>query len=197
MLAAIRDGHVGPRGRNHNIHTSSCSKYCSPLYYLELRNPRRERRRASQSPTCHSLDANDQSRHKKFASAADWASGPEDASVTSTPYHDQGVFPPWPIHGMLANCMQSIAPSPRQSPVSVPMWSLSNATVSRPLGVVEEATGHLVQRSAKRPGPPMNADGRYYCNWSEECADQVFHRKSEWRYAHCHATLQIPLRFCN
>ena len=44
-----------------------------------------------------------------------------------------------------------------------------------------EETGHKVQRMIKRGDPPQAHDGKYYCNFSTECADQYFDRKCEWR----------------
>ena len=36
-------------------------------------------------------------------------------------------------------------------------------------------------RSHKRPDPPMTADNKYYCDFSEECSGTIFERKCEWR----------------
>lgn len=47
--------------------------------------------------------------------------------------------------------------------------------------VMNEPTGHKVQRSIKRADPPQTSEGKYLCDWSEECADQIFDRKCEWR----------------
>lgn len=44
-----------------------------------------------------------------------------------------------------------------------------------------EDTGNQVQRMVKRGDPPQAHDGRYYCNFTPECADQYFYRKCEWR----------------
>ena len=44
-----------------------------------------------------------------------------------------------------------------------------------------EESGHKVQRMIKRGDPPQAHDGKYYCNFSTECADQYFDRKCEWR----------------
>jgi hypothetical protein len=41
--------------------------------------------------------------------------------------------------------------------------------------------GHKVQRMVKRGDPPQAHDGKYYCNFAPECADQYFDRKCEWR----------------
>ena len=35
-------------------------------------------------------------------------------------------------------------------------------------------------RTIKRSDAPQNAEGKYYCAISEECADQIFDRKCEW-----------------
>ncbi|GAB7329928.1 hypothetical protein MBLNU13_g01632t1 [Cladosporium sp. NU13] len=43
-----------------------------------------------------------------------------------------------------------------------------------------EESGHKVQRMIKRGDPPQAHDGKYYCNFSTECADQYFDRKCEW-----------------
>lgn len=47
-------------------------------------------------------------------------------------------------------------------------------------GGMEDA-GHKVQRMIKRGDPPQAHDGKYYCNFAPECADQYFDRKCEWR----------------
>ena len=36
-------------------------------------------------------------------------------------------------------------------------------------------------RSFKRHDPPVNDQGKYYCNFSVECDGQTFDRKCEWR----------------
>jgi hypothetical protein len=63
-------------------------------------------------------------------------------------------------------------PSDQQSPSGV-------AYETSPNGI--EDTGHKVQRSIKRGDPPQAHDGKYYCNFGPECADQYFDRKCEWR----------------
>jgi CRP-like cAMP-binding protein len=40
---------------------------------------------------------------------------------------------------------------------------------------------HEVHRMVGRGDPPQAHDGRYYCNFGSECADQYFDRKCEWR----------------
>lgn len=44
-----------------------------------------------------------------------------------------------------------------------------------------EDQGHKVQRMIKRGDPPQAHDGKYYCSFAPECADQYFDRKCEWR----------------
>jgi hypothetical protein len=44
-----------------------------------------------------------------------------------------------------------------------------------------EDAGHKVQRQIKRGDPPQAHDGKYYCSFGPECADQYFDRKCEWR----------------
>jgi hypothetical protein len=44
-----------------------------------------------------------------------------------------------------------------------------------------EDPGHKVQRLVKRGDPPQAHDGKYYCDFSPDCADQYFDRKCEWR----------------
>jgi hypothetical protein len=44
-----------------------------------------------------------------------------------------------------------------------------------------EDSGHKVQRMIKRGDPPQAHDGKYYCNFTPECAGQYFDRKCEWR----------------
>jgi len=55
----------------------------------------------------------------------------------------------------------------------------ASAYETSPGGV--EDSGHKVQRMIKRGDPPQAHDGKYYCNFSTECADQYFDRKCEWR----------------
>ena len=44
-----------------------------------------------------------------------------------------------------------------------------------------EDSGHKIQHMIKRGDPPQAHDGKYYCNFAPECADQYFDRKCEWR----------------
>jgi hypothetical protein len=37
------------------------------------------------------------------------------------------------------------------------------------------------QSFIKRGDPPQAIDGKYYCNFSPDCADLYFDRKNEWR----------------
>jgi hypothetical protein len=68
--------------------------------------------------------------------------------------------------------MQMVVPTDQQSPQGV-------AYETSPNGV--EDGGHKVQRMIKRGDPPQAHDGKYYCNYAPECADQYFDRKCEWR----------------
>jgi len=63
-------------------------------------------------------------------------------------------------------------PTDQQSPQGV-------AYETSPNGI--EDAGHKVQRMIKRGDPPQAHDGKYYCNFAPECADQYFDRKCEWR----------------
>jgi hypothetical protein len=63
-------------------------------------------------------------------------------------------------------------PTDEQSPSGV-------AYETSPNGI--EDAGHKVQRSVKRGDPPQAHDGKYYCSFGPECADQYFDRKCEWR----------------
>lgn len=47
-----------------------------------------------------------------------------------------------------------------------------------------EDPGDEVRRS--RGDPPQTHDGKYYCSFSPECADQYFDRKCEWRQVVVH-----------
>ena len=71
--------------------------------------------------------------------------------------------PPPPMHMM---------PAEHQSPQA-------SAYETSPGGM--EDSGHKVQRMIKRGDPPQAHDGKYYCNYSPDCADQYFDRKCEWR----------------
>jgi hypothetical protein len=68
--------------------------------------------------------------------------------------------------------MQHMMPTEHQSPQA-------SAYETSPGGM--EESGHKVQRMIKRGDPPQAHDGKYYCNFSTECADQYFDRKCEWR----------------
>jgi hypothetical protein len=68
--------------------------------------------------------------------------------------------------------MQMVVPTDQQSPQGV-------AYETSPNGV--EDGGHKVQRMIKRGDPPQAYDGKYYCNFAPECADQYFDRKCKWR----------------
>jgi hypothetical protein len=65
-----------------------------------------------------------------------------------------------------------MVPTDQQSPQGV-------AYETSPNGI--EDAGHKVQRMIKRGDPPQAHDGKYYCNFAPECADQYFDRKCEWR----------------
>jgi len=64
-----------------------------------------------------------------------------------------------------------MVPTDQQSPQGV--------AYETPNGI--EDGGHKVQRMIKRGDPPQAHDGKYYCNFAPECADQYFDRKCEWR----------------
>jgi hypothetical protein len=63
-------------------------------------------------------------------------------------------------------------PTDQQSPQEV-------AYDTPPNGI--EDAGHKVQRLIKRGDPPQARDGKYYCSFATECADQHFDRKCQWR----------------
>lgn len=68
-----------------------------------------------------------------------------------------------------------------------PLQMLPTEHEDPPIGFYEcspglmENSGHKVQRMIKRGDPPQANNGKYYCNFSSECADQYFDRKCEWR----------------
>jgi hypothetical protein len=66
-----------------------------------------------------------------------------------------------------------MVPTDEQSPQAVVAYETS------PNGI--EEGGHKVQRMIKRGDPPQAHDGKYYCSFATECADQYFDRKCEWR----------------
>jgi len=65
-----------------------------------------------------------------------------------------------------------MVPTDQQSPQGVAYETSPNGG---------DDAGHKVQRMIKRGDPPQAHDGKYYCNFAPECADQYFDRKCEWR----------------
>lgn len=55
-------------------------------------------------------------------------------------------------------------------------------------GNVDDSQGHKVQRMIKRGEPPQAHDGKYYCDFAQECTGLYFDRKCEWRYVAFFAT---------
>lgn len=45
----------------------------------------------------------------------------------------------------------------------------------------EETTVHKVKRAFTRPEAPRTAEGKLYCEWSEDCAGLLFDRPCEWK----------------
>lgn len=93
---------------------------------------------------------------------------PMDPTVRKRSFSEMSQQPPPPPPPP----MQHMMPPEHQSPQA-------SAYETSPGGV--EESGHKVQRMIKRGDPPQAHDGKYYCNFSTECADQYFDRKCEWR----------------
>lgn len=93
-----------------------------------------------------------------------------DPNIRKRSFSEMTQPPPPPPMQMLPNDHQS----PQPSPYNV------NVNETSPGGMDPES-GHKVQRMIKRGDPPQAHDGKYYCNFAPECADQYFDRKCEWR----------------
>ena len=88
---------------------------------------------------------------------------PMDPNIRKRSFSEMSQQPPPQMH-MIPADHQSPQPSPYETSP----------------GGMDDA-GHKVQRMVKRGDPPQAHDGKYYCNFSPDCADQYFDRKCEWR----------------
>ncbi|GAB7332400.1 hypothetical protein MBLNU13_g04213t2 [Cladosporium sp. NU13] len=80
----------------------------------------------------------------------------------------------------------SVLSQQQQPPPPPPMQIMHTEHQSPPASAYETSPGgmedvaHKVQRMVNRENPPQAHDGKYYCNFSPDCADQYFNRKCEW-----------------
>lgn len=93
-----------------------------------------------------------------------------DPNIRKRSFSEMTQPPPPPPMQMMPTDHQS----PQPSPYNV------NVNETSP-GGMDQDSGHKVQRMIKRGDPPQAHDGKYYCNFAPECADQYFDRKCEWR----------------
>jgi hypothetical protein len=76
----------------------------------------------------------------------------------------------------------------KRSPVQAPQKrnpvanSNIDADIAAQDGYESSRDSYKVQRLVKRGDPPQAHDGKYYCSFALECANQYFDRKCEWRW---------------
>jgi len=106
-----------------------------------------------------------------------------DDSALSNPMSPSNVMMDPNIRKHSFSELSQVPPPPPQMHMMPPDHQSPQASPyeTSPGGMGMEDSGHKVQRMIKRGDPLQANDGKYYCNFTPECADQYFDRKCEWR----------------